>query len=101
MAGIAADPAQPGFKHIIMKPTPVGDLYDVTAWHHSPYGKIVSSWTQGGSRGTFAWQVEIPPNTTATVTLPTGKRLGRYTQDGKPVTQTTTVGAGKYRFTSE
>jgi alpha-L-rhamnosidase len=26
LAGIAPDPAQPGFKHIVMRPQPVGDL---------------------------------------------------------------------------
>jgi len=68
LAGIAADPAQPGFKHIIMRPHPVGDLTFVRASHESPYGSIRSHWRR--SRGEFNWEVEIPPNTTATVHVP-------------------------------
>ena len=98
VAGIAADPTQPGFKHIIMKPQPVGDLTHVKATHHSPYGEIESEWRKDG--GKFTWEIEIPANTTATVTLPPGK-LGRTTEGGKPVTQTLTIGSGKYRFVSE
>ena len=41
-------PAQPAFKHIIMRPTPVGDLTAVKASYNSPYGKIVSEWTVAG-----------------------------------------------------
>lgn len=61
-------PAQPGFKHILMKPHPVGDLKFVKATHHSPYGLIRSEWKRDGAR--FDWQITIPPNTTATVCVP-------------------------------
>ena len=97
-AGIAADPEQPGFKHIIMKPQPVGDLTYVKAKHRSPYGDIESEWRKDG--GKFLWEIEIPANTTATVTLPKGQ-LGKMTEAGKPVAQTLTIGSGKYRFVSE
>src|SRR5215469_15978065 len=49
LAGIKSDPAQPGFKHIFMRPTPVGDLTWVNATHNSPYGKISSEWRRGGN----------------------------------------------------
>ena len=98
LAGIAADPEQPGFKHIVMKPHPVGDLTHVKATHRSPYGEIASEWRKDGDK--FIWEVEIPANTTATVTLPKGK-LGRTTQDGKPIAQSVTIGSGEYRFVSE
>jgi alpha-L-rhamnosidase len=68
LAGIRPDPAQPGFKHIVMHPTPVGDLTFVKASHESPYGKIVSDWKCEGDR--FAWSVTVPVNTTATVYVP-------------------------------
>ena len=68
LAGIRPDPEQPGFKHIIMRPTPVGDLTFVKASHHSPYGEIVSEWKRDGGR--FTWNVTVPPNTTATVYVP-------------------------------
>ena len=40
LAGIKPDPEQPGFKHIIMRPEPAGDLQFVKASHRSPYGLI-------------------------------------------------------------
>ncbi len=68
LAGIRPDPAQPGFKHIIMHPTPVGDLTYVKASHKSPYGEIASGWKRDGDR--FTWNVTLPVNTTATVYVP-------------------------------
>jgi len=68
LAGIRPDPAQPGFKHIVMHPTPVGDLTFVKASHESPYGTIVSDWKREGDR--FTWSVTVPVNTTATVYVP-------------------------------
>ncbi len=44
LAGIKSDPEQPGFKHIIMRPEPVGDLRFAKASHRSPYGLIASDW---------------------------------------------------------
>jgi alpha-L-rhamnosidase len=68
LAGIKPDPAQPGFKHIIMKPHPVGDLKFVEATHRSPYGLIRSEWERSGDK--FIWKVSVPPNSTATVYVP-------------------------------
>jgi alpha-L-rhamnosidase len=68
LAGICPDPQQPGFKHIIMRPTPVGDLTFVKASHKSPYGEIVSDWKRDGER--FTWSVTVPVNTTATAYVP-------------------------------
>ena len=68
LAGIRSDLEYPGFKHIIMRPTPVGDLSDVKASYNSSYGKIVSDWKI--TAGRFTWNVTVPPNTTATVYVP-------------------------------
>ncbi len=68
LAGIRPDPAAPGFKHIIMRPTPVGDLTSVEATHESPYGVIASHWKREGDH--FIWDLTVPVNTTATVYLP-------------------------------
>jgi hypothetical protein len=53
LAGIKPDPEQPGFKHIIMRPEPVGDLQFVKASHRSPYGLIASDWQKQGD--VFRW----------------------------------------------
>jgi alpha-L-rhamnosidase len=69
LAGIKADPQEPGFKHIIMRPLPIGDLKYVKASHCSPYGWIRSEWHR--EENEFDWHIEIPANTTATIYLPT------------------------------
>ncbi|MBR4533279.1 MAG: family 78 glycoside hydrolase catalytic domain [Bacteroidaceae bacterium] len=67
-AGIAADPAQPGFKHIIMSPVPDKRLGHLTAEYHSAAGTIKSAWRYQGDKWT--WKFTIPKGATATVTLP-------------------------------
>jgi alpha-L-rhamnosidase len=111
LAGIKSDPAHPGFKHIIMKPTPVGDLTFVKATHRSPYGLISSEWHRDGNK--FDWQIEIPVNTTATVCLPT-QGFEHVTLNGKPLllshdvhvvevssTLRMNLDSGNYHFVSE
>ena len=80
LAGIKPDPENPGFKHIIMRPTPVGDLTFVKASHISPYGLISSEWHKKGKR--FEWHVMIPAGTTATVYLPVSK-VANVTANGQ------------------
>jgi alpha-L-rhamnosidase len=104
LAGIAPDDAQPGFKHIIMKPMPVGDLQFVKATHNSPYGLISSEWHR--NKNQFDWQIEIPANTTATVHVPAqslegitakGLKASRF-ENGRGVFE---LGSGTYHFISE
>lgn len=87
LAGIKPDPAVPGFKKIIMKPIPVGDLTYVKASHNSPYGMIRSEWEIIGEE--FRWNISVPANTTATVYVPG--------EEG----QVYEVGSGDYLFTSK
>ncbi len=70
MAGIEADMEEPGFKHIILQPTPGGGLSQVTASYDSAYGEIVSNWGYE-NHDTFVCEAKIPANTTAAVYLPT------------------------------
>ena len=82
VAGISADPARPGFKHIIMKPDfSVDEMDDIKASYKSVYGDIVSRWRKDG--GKLYWHVEIPANTTAEVHLPDGtvKNIGSGSYD--------------------
>ncbi|MDD7454829.1 MAG: family 78 glycoside hydrolase catalytic domain [Bacteroidales bacterium] len=68
VAGIAADPAIPGFKHIIMKPVPDKRLGQLNAEYKSAAGTIKSAWKYDGDAWT--WEFTIPEGATATVTLP-------------------------------
>lgn len=67
-AGIAADPTQPGFKHIIMRPVPDRRLGHLDASYQSASGLIKSSWRYEGNQ--WKWTFTIPQGATASVTLP-------------------------------
>ena len=67
-AGIAADPANPGFRHIIMRPLPDRRLGHLSATYQSAAGLIKSDWKYEGD--TWQWTFTIPEGATADVTLP-------------------------------
>ena len=67
-AGIASDPAEPGFRHIIMKPIPDKRLGFINAEYNSAAGLIKSSWKYEGEK--WIWNFTIPEGATASVTLP-------------------------------
>ena len=67
-AGIAADPAAPGFRYIIMKPVPDRRLGQLEAVYNSASGQIRSAWRYEGDN--WIWEFTIPEGCTASVTLP-------------------------------
>ena len=67
-AGIAADPAEPGFKHIVMKPVPDKRLGRLDAEYHSAAGLVKSAWRYEGDK--CIWDFTIPEGAKASVTLP-------------------------------
>jgi len=85
VAGIAADPATPGFKHIIMKPIPDKRLGHVTAEYRSAAGLIKSAWKYEGD--TWIWEFTIPKGVTATVTLPGEMKSKDYVSGTYKVTK--------------
>ncbi len=111
LAGIKSDPEQPAFKHIIMRPEPVGDLRFARASHQSPYGRIVSDWQK--QDGVFRWKVTVPPNTMATAYVP-AMNAESVTESGKRLSEARGVrvlrvennravlalGSGSYKFES-
>lgn len=72
VAGINPDEKQPGYKHIIITPQPGGTLTYAKATYHSMYGNIKSGWKL--DERSMQVDVEVPPNTTATVYLPQAKQ---------------------------
>lgn len=68
VAGIELDPNQPGYKHIVIRPQPSPDFTFAKASYASIRGMIRSEWAIKNDR--FYLEVEIPPNTTATIHLP-------------------------------
>jgi alpha-L-rhamnosidase len=71
LAGINADPEQPGFRHIIIRPRPVNGLTFVRAEIESTFGPISSEWTL--TQGKFKLAITIPPNSSASVIMPDGR----------------------------
>ncbi len=69
LAGIAPDPAGPGFQRFVLRPQPVGGVRWVKAHYDSIHGRIASHWQIEDGR--FLWEISVPPNTTATVYVPT------------------------------
>ena len=70
VSGIDLDPERPGYKHIVMRPQPGGDLTSATAELHSIYGPVRSAWTLDAERGLFDWRITVPANTSATIYVP-------------------------------
>jgi alpha-L-rhamnosidase len=108
VAGIQIDPENPGYKHFFLAPHPGGGLTHAKAVYKSMYGEIKSDWKLEGNQ--MVYDVTIPANTTATVTLPSAS-LGDVSLNGSPLkggsennaqqkneTVTLKLGSGEYRF---
>lgn len=105
----AADSA--GFDRVSISPRTPDRLSWVKSSYQSVRGKIVSNWTRVGK--TTKFEIEIPPNTVARVSLPAGslasvREGGRALDKAKGVTGVKfsggtvefTVGSGSYVFAS-
>ena len=66
-AGIVPDDAHPGYKHFTLAPQFTPRLNFVRATLATPYGTIVSHWHVDGDH--IAYDVTVPPNTTADLAL--------------------------------
>ncbi len=72
LAGIAPDPENPGFKHVLIQPHPVPALQWARGEHTVASGTIIAAWKVND--GKFELEVTLPPEITATVILPDGRR---------------------------
>jgi alpha-L-rhamnosidase len=112
LAGIAPDPASPGFHHFFLQPQPVGDLTWVKASYDSVHGKIVCDWKLDGNK--LSVHVVVPANTTATLRLPTTDNKS-IRESGQPLAEAAGIeldspqeenvaqlrlDSGDYRFTT-
>jgi alpha-L-rhamnosidase len=109
VAGLDADPAEPGYKHVRIEPQPGGGLRYARATLETMYGPAASAWELVGEE--FRLHVTVPPNARATVRLPhatlsrvseggdalrVGNGVARAFQEGESVI--VEVGSGRYRF---
>ncbi len=65
---LGINPAAPGFKKILIKPQPAGDLTWARGSYHSVRGEIKSEWSRSGN--TFELKVAVPGNTIAEIWVP-------------------------------
>jgi alpha-L-rhamnosidase len=66
-------PAAPGYRHLDIQPHPGGGLTSARARYITPYGLAESAWTI--EVGQIEVVVVVPPNATASVTLPGGNAI--------------------------
>jgi len=113
VAGLEIDDKAPGYKHILIEPHPGGGLTFAKASIDTIYGRVESGWKLNEAGKELAVNVEVPPNTTATVRLPNAK-LDDVTEGGKPLAGRSVfsnarqagnavaidVGSGSYEFKS-
>jgi alpha-L-rhamnosidase len=78
-------PAAPGYRRLEIAPRPGGGLTSASTKHITPYGPASCAWKIEGDQITV--EVEVPPNTTASLRLP-----------GRPGDELE-VGSGKYCWT--
>jgi alpha-L-rhamnosidase len=77
-------PAAPGYRQLDVRPRPGGGLTRARAQHITPYGLAECAWNIEG--GQIEVVVVVPPNATASITLPG--------DDAKPIE----VGSGTHRW---
>jgi alpha-L-rhamnosidase len=68
LAGIGLDEEAPGFKNILFRPVLSGDLPYASASVETVRGRVVSNWRR--TKEELIYHIELPGNTTATVSIP-------------------------------
>ena len=69
VAGLAPDPEEPGYRHVLVAPRPGGGLSWAGASLRTAYGDTSTRWHREGDE--FTLELSLPSNTWATVSLPT------------------------------
>lgn len=84
LAGMQVDPEQPGYRHIVFKPQPAGDLEFVEYSNMTAFGRAGIRWER--EEDGLRVRVTVPVGCTATVHLPTdARRTGESTGTGPRV----------------
>ncbi len=82
VAGLELDPAEPGYKHVLVQPQPGGGLTSAEARLQTLYGETVSGWSLADGKVTVT--ATVPPNAHGTVRLPAAT-LADVTEGGLAV----------------
>ena len=84
LGGISPDQVSAGFKHAIIKPTPLSSLTYANTSYQSMYGELKTQWKFVGED--YFLDVKIPANTTATVYV-LAKNEENVTESGKSISK--------------
>ena len=84
VAGLDGDPAEPGYRHLVVRPVPGGGLTYARAALRTPYGEAASGWRLEGDG--LRVTARVPPNTRATIHLPAA-RLALVREGGSALTE--------------
>jgi alpha-L-rhamnosidase len=112
LAGMNADPEQPGYRHVIFRPQPVDDISSTSYSNLTPYGNCAITWRKENEK--FLMQISVPVGSTATLFIP-AKEKKEILESGKQINETNgvkfdrmekgyavfNVGSGEYRFESK
>lgn len=96
LGGIYPDPAAPGFKNILLKPSFPQTLESFNAKHESPFGTIISTWRK--EHGSLFYSVTVPANSTAKLFLPGGYSIKSGLSRGEMHEDFFLLKAGSYEF---
>jgi alpha-L-rhamnosidase len=117
--GIRQAPDSVGYRRILLRPEPVGDLKWASGYYDCMHGRIESKWSIKDD--IFHWQITVPPSTTAEVHVPAAEpdlvtesgrtidkaegvkflRVAQAGESGDSLTRAVyEVGSGKYQFLS-
>jgi alpha-L-rhamnosidase len=112
LAGMNTDHSQPGYRKVIFKPQPAGDVTFASYANETPYGRAAINWKK--SANAFKLDIEVPVGSTATVYVPASKAED-VAESGKKIKNDNVmrfekmengyaifnVGSGKYSFDSK
>lgn len=68
LAGMNTDPGQAGYRHIIFRPQPSGDITFTSYSNLTPYGTAAINWKK--ENGIFLTDITVPVGSNATVYIP-------------------------------
>lgn len=78
LAGLQTDDDEPGYRHVVIRPRPAGDLTWVKYRTATPFGPVGINWRISPA-GEFRIALRIPDGVRATLFLPTGQMIENAT----------------------
>lgn len=97
VAGIAPDPLQPGYRHVLIAPQPVMGIDWARGSVDSAYGRVAIDWRIDAT-GSFVSDIELPFGTSGTLMAPV-TTASSVIVDGTPTAARSLIGPGRHHVT--